>query len=74
MSGEQDLESHQCVSVPAPAFPASCSSSSPSQLLLSLFRIIEPASGTICIDGLDITKVGLHVCECHLPLVVRGAV
>ena len=30
------------------------------QLLLSLFRIIEPASGTIFIDGVDITKVGLH--------------
>ena len=30
------------------------------QLLLSLFRIIEPASGSIYIDGVDITKVGLH--------------
>lgn len=33
------------------------------QLLLSLFRIIEPASGTISIDGVDITKVGLHDCS-----------
>lgn len=30
------------------------------QLLLALFRIIEPASGTIFIDGVDITKLGLH--------------
>ncbi|KAH7930359.1 P-loop containing nucleoside triphosphate hydrolase protein [Leucogyrophana mollusca] len=31
-----------------------------SSLLLALFRIIEPASGTILIDNTDITKLGLH--------------
>ena len=31
-----------------------------SSLLLALFRIIEPASGTIVIDGVDVTKIGLH--------------
>lgn len=31
-----------------------------SSLLLSLFRIIEPASGTIIIDGVDVSKIGLH--------------
>jgi ABC-type multidrug transport system fused ATPase/permease subunit len=28
-----------------------------------LFRIIEPVSGSIYIDSIDITKVGLHDCE-----------
>ncbi|KAF8631681.1 hypothetical protein AX15_002266 [Amanita polypyramis BW_CC] len=31
-----------------------------SSVLLALFRIIEPVSGTICIDGVDITKLGMH--------------
>lgn len=31
-----------------------------SSLSMSLFRIIEPAEGTIRIDGIDITKIGLH--------------
>ena len=31
-----------------------------SSLTLSLFRLIEPAGGTILIDGEDITKLGLH--------------
>ncbi|KAB5588814.1 Metal resistance protein YCF1 [Ceratobasidium theobromae] len=31
-----------------------------SSLFLSLLRILEPASGTIYIDGVDITKIGLH--------------
>ena len=30
------------------------------QLLLALFRIIEPARGSIYIDGVDITKLGLR--------------
>ncbi|CAE6455011.1 unnamed protein product [Rhizoctonia solani] len=31
-----------------------------SSVFLSLLRILEPASGTIYIDGVDITKIGLH--------------
>ncbi|KAN0098013.1 P-loop containing nucleoside triphosphate hydrolase protein [Tylopilus felleus] len=31
-----------------------------SSLLLALFRIIEAASGEILIDGVDISKIGLH--------------
>jgi ATP-binding cassette subfamily C (CFTR/MRP) protein 1 len=31
-----------------------------SSLTLALFRIIEPAGGTITIDGQDICRLGLH--------------
>ncbi|KAG9121358.1 hypothetical protein FRC07_002714, partial [Ceratobasidium sp. 392] len=31
-----------------------------SSLFLSLLRILEPASGTVLINGIDITKIGLH--------------
>ncbi|XP_078519306.1 multidrug resistance-associated protein 1-like isoform X2 [Lissotriton helveticus] len=31
-----------------------------SSLTLGLFRILEPAAGQICIDGIDISKIGLH--------------
>ncbi|KAJ3358679.1 Multidrug resistance-associated protein 4 [Kappamyces sp. JEL0680] len=31
-----------------------------STLLVSLLRIVEPVSGTITIDGLDVSKIGLH--------------
>ncbi|RPD60042.1 metal resistance protein YCF1 [Lentinus tigrinus ALCF2SS1-7] len=43
-----------------------------SSLLLSLFRIIEPASGTICIDGVDITKIGLHDLRSAISIVPQS--
>ncbi|PCH44281.1 multidrug resistance-associated ABC transporter [Wolfiporia cocos MD-104 SS10] len=43
-----------------------------STLLLSLFRIIEPASGTIFIDGVDITKVGLHDLRSAISIVPQS--
>ncbi|KAI0352362.1 metal resistance protein YCF1 [Trametes cingulata] len=43
-----------------------------SSLLLSLFRIIEPASGTILIDGVDVTKVGLHDLRSAISIVPQS--
>ncbi|KAH9924719.1 metal resistance protein YCF1 [Fomitopsis serialis] len=43
-----------------------------STLLLSLFRIIEPASGTIYLDGVDITKIGLHDLRSSISIVPQS--
>lgn len=44
------------------------------QLLLALFRIIEPTAGQIFIDGVDITKIGLHDREFNVsPLCERDS-
>ncbi|TFK18058.1 metal resistance protein YCF1 [Coprinopsis marcescibilis] len=40
-----------------------------SSLLLALFRIIEPASGTIFIDDIDITKLGLYELRSAISIV-----
>ncbi|KXN89408.1 Metal resistance protein YCF1 [Leucoagaricus sp. SymC.cos] len=40
-----------------------------SSLLLALFRIIEPASGTIIIDSVDITQIGLHDLRSSISIV-----
>ncbi|KAI0819664.1 metal resistance protein YCF1 [Trametes gibbosa] len=43
-----------------------------SSLLLSLFRIIEPASGGIYIDGVDISKIGLHDLRSAISIVPQS--
>jgi ABC-type transport system involved in Fe-S cluster assembly fused permease/ATPase subunit len=43
-----------------------------SQLLLALFRILEPAEGTIVIDGVDITKIGLHDLRSAMTIVPQS--
>jgi len=40
------------------------------KLLLALFRIIEPVAGSIYIDSVDITKVGLHDRKLFIKFVV----
>ncbi|OBZ66416.1 Metal resistance protein YCF1 [Grifola frondosa] len=43
-----------------------------SSLLLSLFRVIEPSSGSIYIDGVDVTKIGLHDLRSAISIVPQS--
>lgn len=43
-----------------------------SSLLLALFRIIEPASGTILIDGIDVTNLGLYDLRSAISIVPQS--
>ncbi|KAG0695817.1 P-loop containing nucleoside triphosphate hydrolase protein, partial [Suillus ampliporus] len=43
-----------------------------SSLLLALFRIIEPASGTIFVDSVDIRKLGLHDLRSAIAIVPQN--
>ncbi|KAF5388715.1 hypothetical protein D9757_004866 [Collybiopsis confluens] len=43
-----------------------------SSLLLALFRIIEPVQGTILVDGIDITKIGLHDLRSSISIVPQS--
>lgn len=40
-----------------------------SSLTLSLFRIVEAAEGTIFVDGVDISKIGLHTLRSRLTII-----
>lgn len=43
-----------------------------SSLLLSLFRVIEPVEGTILIDGVDVTQIGLHDLRSAISIVPQS--
>jgi len=43
-----------------------------SSLLLALFRILEATSGKICIDGIDISTIGLHDLRSAISIVPQS--
>ncbi|XP_069695544.1 multidrug resistance-associated protein 1 isoform X5 [Periplaneta americana] len=45
-----------------------------SSLTLGLFRIIEPAGGQILIDGVDISRLGLHALRSRLTIIPQDPV
>jgi len=45
-----------------------------SSLTLSLFRIIEAAEGSILIDGVDISKIGLRTLRKRLTIILQAII
>ncbi|KAM4632385.1 multidrug resistance-associated protein 1-like isoform 2-T2 [Discoglossus pictus] len=45
-----------------------------SSLTLGLFRILEPATGRICIDGIDISTLGLHELRAKITIIPQDPV
>ncbi|KAJ3117057.1 Multidrug resistance-associated protein 1, partial [Physocladia obscura] len=45
-----------------------------STLMISLFRLVEPTKGTVVIDGLDVSKLGLYTLRTRLQIIPQEPV